>query len=239
MGNYIIIYLLSQFFAEKYNLVSEEFPHNQYNLKNDFNINYFCGEKFFKEEILINDDNVLDLLSCDIIEKKIILQGGFFQKKEIFSNSVFSEKVQKYIKPIKINDIKHDLFVHVRLGDVKNSKSLPYEYYKNQIKKINFNRGAISSDSLNDDLVKKLSKEFNLEFFENSPEYVIRYASQCKKIVLSSGSFSFLIGFFASNDSIKYYITNSVQEQKFNISPWCGDFFDSYVGKRGWEIYVD
>lgn len=237
LANHLIIYLMSQYIAEKYNLISQEFPFERYDIRNDFEVNYFCGTVTHSKKIYVSDDNIIDFLNLSKIDGSVFTEKeSYFQSEKIFSNEDITNRYLHFLKPIKIDNIDHDLFIHVRLGDVTNIHSLPYDYYEKQIEKIKFNRGAISSDSPNHEIVRNLSKKFNLEVFNNTPEYTIRYASQCKNLVLSAGSFSFMIGFFAKN-SKKYFIDNKTMLDKFGIKPWDGGFFGAFLKKESWNNY--
>jgi len=235
-GNCVLIYLMSQYIAEKYNLISEPFSHQSHDIKDNFIINHFSGTKTYKKTIEVTDDNILDFLKLDNIDANVVLTNSFFQNPEIFKNLDIINKYYSYLSPLKVKETTKDLFVHVRLGDIKHN-CLPFEYYEKQIKKINFTDGVISSDSPDDTIVKTLVEKFNLKIFNATPEYTVRYASQCKQLVLSAGSFSFLIGLFAK-DSEKYYIDNQTMYEIFNKNSWDGGFFSAFLNKKSWNNYI-
>ena len=74
-----------------------------------------------------------------------------------------------------------------------------------------------------------------------SPSYTIRYGSQCKNLVLSHGSFSFLIGLFSNNSNI-YFIDNKTQKHIYGIDKWdgCGPgMFSTFVGQKNMFLYEE
>ena len=234
LSNHLLIYLMGQYLAEKFDLFFNQSVWNNELIEN-FIINKFSGSKVFNDFETVNDNNIIEILNRNKIQTGIILNGGFFQNAEIFKYLNLIDHYKKYIVPKKL-EITADLFVHVRLGDIQNIYSLPYEYYKKSIQRIKFNSGVISSDSIDDKIVKTLSQEFNLKIINQSPSYTIRYGSQCKNLVLSSGSFSFLIGLFSNNSNI-YFIDNKTQKDIYGINNWDGGMFSAFIDQKNKFLY--
>ena len=234
LGNHLLIYMMGQYLAEKFDLVFDQSVWNNELIEN-FIINKFSGSKVFNDFETVNDNNIIEILNKNNFENGMLLSGGFFQNVEIFKYPNLIDHYKKYIVPKKI-ETTADLFVHVRLGDIQNRHSLPYEYYKKSIQKIKFNSGVISSDSNDDEIVRTLSQEFNLKIINESPSYTIRYGSQCKNLVLSEGSFSFLIGLFSNNSNI-YFIDNKTSKNIYDINKWDGGEFSAFVGQKNMFLY--
>jgi len=177
--------------------------------------------------IVLNDSNIDNIFTnTDLIKNKNLVIDGYFQtpivaryiKNIIILNKENIIKNNKYLSNTNTN-----LFVHVRLGDIINLNYLEsYEYYDKAINNISFEKGYISSDSINNETCQKLIKKYNLEVFSDNEVNTIHFASTCKNIVLSSGTFSWIIGLFGSvlNDSKVYYPV-----KKQNRVIWHGDIF--------------
>lgn len=224
LGNRILIYLMAQYFTEKHNLkfnISIDDQHlNEY-----FDILCYSGNNEYENFVTINDDNVVQMLQLDKIESNILFDG-FFQSPEILSNFDIINKYKKYIKPKKVNH-DFDLFVHVRLGDITNRYSLPYEYYDNTLKNIKFKNGIISSDTPNHPIIINLINKYNLKLFNDTPAKTIQFGCHSKNIVLSGGTFSFLTALYSNNSNI-FYIDNPSMYEYFNIKPWGPDIFSIF-----------
>jgi hypothetical protein len=140
--------------------------------------------------------------------KRIIHQDGYFQtrltinrffkhKKEetLFSKNVLGSNYQK----------REGVFVHVRLGDLFESGqeyTCPFEYYAEAIMETGATNGFISSDSPNEEIIKKLQSYFNLKLYNDTPEDTIMFGSTFEHKVLSFGTFSWWIGFFNCQDDV-------------------------------------
>jgi len=119
-----------------------------------------------------------------------------------------------------------DTFVHLRLGDltsVNNGECVtPLEYYRNTLIKIYKDpqywdgKIFISSDEIQHPICQSLMKEFNMEHIEMNEGLTIQYASTCANLVLSSGTFSWLMGVFGFHSNIYYPQIKRV---------WHGDIF--------------
>jgi hypothetical protein len=233
-GNHILMYLMAQYIAEKHNLSFDVRFYDYEGMKHCFDITVYSGTNKYDNEIEITDDNVIDFLKCNALNSNVALKG-FFQSPEILGNSHIKESYKKYIRPKQI-DTASDLFVHVRLGDILNRHSLPYEYYRDSIRKVNFNSGIIASDSPQHEIVQKLKSEFGLNILLASPTDTIYYGSQCKNLVLSAGTFSFLSGFYSTNSNV-FYIDNPTMLEYFGIPSWGPDIFSIFKGQNNFYSY--
>ena len=80
-----------------------------------------------------------------------------------------------------------------------------FNYYYNIVKNINCDTLYISSDSLDHEIVQKLSQcHNNVIFFNEDLPDIILFASTCKHVVLSYGSFSALIGYLSYFSNVYY-----------------------------------
>jgi hypothetical protein len=108
--------------------------------------------------------------------------------------------IEKQISIINANKYKSryenndDVCIHVRLGDV--SQYNPgFAYYDNILTSLKFTNGYICSDSPNHPTVKKLIEKYKLKIVIGNEPDTIMFASTCKYLILSQGTFSWLIGF--------------------------------------------
>jgi len=108
-------------------------------------------------------------------------------------------------------------FIHVRLGDIIDLNFYTrYEYYDKALSQITFDNGYISSDTINHEICQKLISKYNLIIFNSNEIETIQFASTCKHLILSTGTFSWMIGIFGFFSKI-YYPTIKIK--------WHGDIF--------------
>jgi len=226
LGNNLIQYIASLFFAKKYNLDFKIPP--EYSLRNwgplikDYQINGIIG----KGTIEVNDDNFLTLLNTDNIEPKHYHFDGFFQLKEFFTKYEFEIKS---LLNINYKNIDRDLvFLHYRIDDIGGDRRmLPLEYYVEALETTRFNGGYITSDSLNHPNCTYLMNKFNLKPVHGlSPMNTIFLGKNFNKLILSEGTFSWWIGFLSRAESI---ICN---KRDFL---WHGDIFLDRWKKLNWD----
>lgn len=176
-------------------------------------IDLFVGTNIYNRTITLNDKNLINHID-DIKETNYNIKClDYFQIPEFaiklrdyITNSENKEKIIKKNKNNKRYNNNDDLYIHVRLGDVKNL-SPGFEYYDNIIKNINFKRGFISSDSINDSICKRLIEKYKLSIFRGNEIDTIMFGSTCRHIVLSNGTFSWTIGLFGFFSNIYYPIS--------------------------------
>jgi len=105
----------------------------------------------------------------------------------------------------------NDTFIHVRLGDIAKTEFVPsINYYRNTMINIlkkpecyNGNR-FISSDSINHPICQQLIHEFNMNIIMANEIQTIQFASTCSNLILSNGTFSWIIGVLGFDSSVYY-----------------------------------
>lgn len=222
-GNLFFINMALHFLSIKYNL---KYNYKYYNKFKRLGIDLFVGTNTYQENFVLDDNNFYDLIcKKDNTTRNLMITNDMWcQTKE------FTYALEYYFgkAKIKINIIKNnifrerycknnDLYIHLRLGDVKSRFKNVYQYYKKAISQIKFENGFISSDDVNSPICKFLINEYNLKVLNYDEIETIMFASTCKHMVLSGGTFSWLIGFFAFFSENIYYP---------NIhNKWYGDIF--------------
>ena len=231
LGNNLIQYFVTYFFAKKFNLYHNVKPFfGQSNWGKYFNIKIHNQGDIGNEIFYVNDDNFLELYNQDALPLKHYMFIGFFQYKNFLND--FRDEI-KNILNINYTPIDNSqVFIHYRIGDIADDRRmLPIEYYEDAISKINFNSGYISSDTIEHDFCKKLISKYNLiPFNSNSPIDVINFAKNFKNIVLSDGTFSWWIGFLSDNSNV------FCNERNYK---WFGDIFLNDWYRLYWDYDIN
>jgi hypothetical protein len=159
--------------------------------------------------------------------------GNFFQTKNITNflyNYLHSDKIKSNIidkNPYKNRyQMNNDLYIHIRLTDaVQYNPGI--KYYLNAIKNINFDNLYISTDDKNHNIIKEIitvySNTKNVNIIDYDEVGTIQFASTCKNIILSHGSFSAVIGYLSFFSNIyypEYHLNKMWHGDMFSINNW-------------------
>jgi len=178
---------------------------------------------------IIFDDNIFNIyaLNKNIIFKQCsynpfnLIDWAWCQTPSIVShirNIVnFEDRVYKSNPYIKRYEKNNDLFIHVRLGDVEELNfHVLYEYYDHIIDTIynsdnyksnpNYNKriSYITSDSINHNICQRLINKYGLKIYDSDEIDTVQFGSTCQNIVLSNGTYSWLIGLLSFKSNIHY-----------------------------------
>jgi hypothetical protein len=235
--NNLLEYSVAQFLSKKFNLVLNA----DIALGDDFLINKCSGLNTYNNYIEVNDNNILEIFnkSKEDINCGLSL-NGFFQQKEIFGNEEFKNFIKECIIPKPLNTA--DTLVHIRLGDVEQyCMNLPYEYYHNQLLKINYQNIIIATDSPESVIIQRLLKNFpNSSLIDSSSRtYVLRYAMHAKNLVIGAGSFGFCMAFFSQKSTNVYCINHEQIKNNFNVKIWDGDMIESFRTRENTYFYQE
>jgi hypothetical protein len=233
-GNLFFVNMVLHFISKRYNLKT---TYKYYDKFLNLGIDFFIGNNSYKENEYLTEINYFDLMNKKNNFTNIIVNNNvWFQNYEfcLFLEIYFNKKniKNKIIKKNKFfNRYKNnnDLFIHVRLDDVEAmSCHNKFEYYDNIVKKCKFENGYISSDNLNSLICTKLIQKYSLKIVNYNEEETIMFGSTCNNIILSGGTFSWLIGFLAFySQNINYPINNSNWYGNiFVYKNWIGHFSD-------------
>lgn len=223
LGNQIIRNLAVNLIAKKYNLKVDYY---NLNLISQLGIELFSGDNDYSNTIDLTDNNYFEIHNSQFLNNNLNPNNNFFQTKEI-TNLLYSHLHEDEIKLniISKNEFKErynsnkDIFIHIRLGDVAYLNP-GLNYYLKSIKNIeNFDNLYISSDTLNHNIIHEIIKEYpNAKIISSNEIQTIKFASTCKYIILSHGSFSAIIGYLAYHSNVYY---PKYEENKM----WYGDMF--------------
>jgi hypothetical protein len=219
LGNKLFRNIVCSVLAEKNNL---NFSYDAYIETVSLGIPLFRGSQTFSDSFVLYDNEGEKILDTGL-KANVILHDGFFH------NPFCSKLVYDYFRQHEdsIKDANHykkrydknnDVFVHVRLGDMEMFNA-GFDYYDEVLSTICFFKGYISSDSIDHDICRQLIKKYQLEVYDNDEINTFMFASTCKHIVLTCGSFSYLIGALALPTSNVFYPESN------HLSRWCGDIY--------------
>ena len=226
LGNNIIQYITAFLFAKKNNFFLNCKPKTNYgDFGEYFKLPISDGQIKGEEIVIVNDENYIKLFESKNLEIKHYHFEGFFQDK------IFLEKYRKELLSLfELNYQKKDtnqVFVHYRIGDIiDDRRMLPIEYFYESLDKINPIGGYISSENLSHKFCIQLMKKYNLVEFQSDPLSTLNFAKNFDNIVLSEGTFSWLIGFLSSGKNI------FCNERNYK---WHGDINFSFWNKLGWD----
>lgn len=222
LGNCFFTGMAMHFIAKKNNLAVTYKMHHK--LKN-LGIDLFIGDKKYDSHVSMRDNNFMELILGEPILKNIHILNNVWcqtkdfslylrdyfnlaeQKERIMSTNMFKERYQN----------NNDVYVHIRLGDiVKHNYFQPFEYYDKILSGLDFENGYFSSDTSEHPICQQLAEKYNLKKYSEPDEKTIMFASTCKHIVLSSGTYSWMIGFFGYFSDVYYPKVHKI---------WHGDIF--------------
>ena len=208
-GNLFFLNMLGHFVSVHNNLKMEYKYEKKFN---ELGIEFYSGEKTYDEDFTLTDKNFMNFIyenNQTPIEKNIVFTNEMwghdsdfcFLLDEYFKNTNVRDKIMstnlfksRYNKNNKVNN--NDLYVHVRLDDAKDKYNhLTFEYYDKILSQISFDKGYISSDTIKDDICKQLIRKYRLNTIYDSDIHTLMFGSTCRHIVLSGGTYSWLIGF--------------------------------------------
>ncbi len=237
LGNQIFRNIAISLVAKKFDL---NVTYCSQDLFQNLGINLYSGTKKYSNTKKITDDNYLEIFQRNTdIDFNLNSDRDYFQTKYI-SNLIYNylnsdENKESIIKANLYKDLynnNEDVFMHIRLGDViRHNPGI--DYYINALREIfnekkNIKKLFIASDSLNHELIKQITNfvnsNYNINVYQVNKNEVntIMFASTCKYIILSHGTFSAVIGYMSFFSKIYY--------PKIKII-WHGDIFSI----NGWN----
>lgn len=196
--NHFFRNLAASFIAKKIDL---KFTYSYLDEFNKLGLILYEGNQKYSKNVVLNELNYMKYYNGEKDNKcNYDLCSAYFQTPEIANliRSYVNEKEQqeKIIANNPYNsryNNNNDVFIHIRLGDVKQFAQ-PFEYYDNILSELQFDKGYIASDTITDIICKKLINKYNLEPVNKSEIETIQFGTTCKNVIISTGSFSWTIG---------------------------------------------
>ena len=230
LGNQIIRNLAVCLLAKKHDLAVDYINKD---LINKLGIELYSGSKIHKNTIRLTDNNYFTIYNSNNLTCNLDPNHDFFQTKEITNflyNYLHTDKIMSNI--INNNQFKerycanNDLCIHVRLTDTT-TWNPGITYYINAIKNVNFEKLYITTDEVNHNIIIKLRELYPSSQLINFDEIAtFQFASTCKHIILSHGSFSALIGYLSFFSNIYY--------PEYELGKiWYGDMFS--IDSDNWK----
>jgi hypothetical protein len=221
LGNQIIRNLAVSLIAKKHN-IAVDYYNNE--LIHTLGITLFSGNYVYENIQDLTDTNYFDIYNSDTINYNLF-PHQFYQTKEItnflydylHTDEVKSNIIEKNPFKERYNN-NNDLYIHIRLTDARQFNP-GIVYYVNAIKNIQFDNLYISTDENSHPMITELLQLYPLaQIIEYDEIATFQFASTCKHIILSHGSFSAIIGYLAYFSTIYY---PEYEENKI----WYGDMF--------------
>jgi len=224
LGNQIIRNIAVSLLAQQTNM---HVTYSSHELISKLGIDLFSGTKQYANIIRLTDQNYMSFYEqCYLyLNRNFGEIDAFFQTKDIISliyNYLHSDKIKASIinkNPFaKRYQHNNDVCIHIRLDDVSHH-SPGLDYYQNTLSKITFDTLYLTTDQKNHIIIHKLISLYPTATIIDYDEIkTFQFASTCKHIILSHGSFSAIIGYLAYFSDVYY--------QEYDLSTmWHGDMF--------------
>jgi hypothetical protein len=225
LGNQIIRNIALSIIAEKNDLHVEYSNYN--NINNRLGVTLFIGKNKYSNTTNVTDYTYLKLYKQkEKITSNLNFMRHFFQTKEII-NIVYNYllSIKENIKKKNLYNHRYennnDIFLHIRLHDARHYTP-GINYYDKCIQTIKkYDNIYISSDELSHNIIKELKKKYPKVIFINCDVIdTIQFASTCKHLILSHGTYSAIIGYLGFFSDVYYP----------NFKPkWCS--FELFLNK--------
>jgi hypothetical protein len=223
--NHLIRNIVMSKIAEKNDI---KFTYSIYHPKlQELGLPFFeTGTKTYTENIHVHDYNALMLMTGPPVNKNLLMfPNTYFQTPELsmflrdyLCSAPIRSSIESHNRYASRYNNNNDVFVHVRLGDITGTvHTMPLSYYESALSKISFSGGYISSDSPDHEICKTLSEKYGLTIFNDDDVGTVMMAATCKHLVLSHGTYSWLMGILG------YYSEVYAPAHK---SAWHGDIFN-------------
>jgi hypothetical protein len=222
LGNQIIRNIAMSLIAEKNDL---HVTYSSHDLVTKLGIDLFCGKTHHHASMHLTDENYMMFYEQPFIACNFGDINAFFQTKEIMSliyAHLHSDRVNETImtnNPFRLRyKVNNDACVHIRLGDASNWNP-GLNYYSKTLSQLTFDHLYITTDEKDHTTIQQLILLYpNATIIEYDEIQTFQFASTCKHIILSHGSFSAVIGYMAYFSDI-YYPEYEADKM------WYGDMF--------------
>ena len=205
------------FVANKYNILATYISETPFH---DLGIELYKDGKIQTQANIqqMTESTFMDILVSEKKDCRIEYVFGYYQTREFaffLKLNMNWERILEHNKFKKRYNTNDDVFVHVRLGDIVHWNP-GFNYYDSILQGLTFRTGFLTSDSPNHPIVLTLLQKYNMLLFDKNEVDTLMFGSTCKHIVLSNGTFSWLIGFLGIYSTVYFPKIKKV---------WHGDIF--------------
>jgi len=228
LGNQVFRNTAVSLIAEKHNLFVS---YGWNDAMKRLGIVLFVGTTSHTNNVQLTDENYFSVLNSDIFANNVVSVHSYFQTKEIsnyickyFRNDLIKGKIESNNPFRSRYNTNNDVFIHVRLDDIVrdgNNWNVSVDYYLKALSCIpSYDNLYISSDSKDHAIIKRLlNGQPRAHLIEYDEIQTIQFASTCKHVILSHGSFSAIIGY------LSFYSTVYYPAYELARKIWFGDMF--------------
>lgn len=211
LGNQVIRAMALSEVAKKFDLEASYENHEQ--IQERLGVQLFNGYKSFPDTRYVYNNDLIYLLDVALnIDYNVSMSRDFFQSEEL-SDLYFKRLNNNNQKQIIMNknpfkeryQNNNDIYIHVRLQDL--SKWTPdIQYYIKAIEQIgNYGTIYVSTDEEEHELIQSLRKCYpSLKLMDKDIIETVQFASTCKYVILTFGTFSALIGWISYYSTVYY-----------------------------------
>jgi len=220
--NCIIRSVFSSLIAEKYNLY---FEYELYPEIKSLGIPLFINGNVYHNTVIdFKDEDFHKYMYETELRSNIFVLHTYFQNpycakylRDYFNKPEITNSIKTHNKYNERYQANNDVYIHVRLGDCE-TRNPGFNYFNQVLEKIQFTNGYISSDSLEHPICTQLIQKYKLKPLVMNEIDTIMFGSTCENIILSNGTFSWMIGVLGYHSTI-YYPDPNLREL------WHGDIF--------------
>lgn len=174
-------------------------------------INLFTqGTKTYNRTHELSDDNYIEVYkNANKLIVNLNANNNFFQTKEIgklIHDYIHAQRVNViYANPFKDRYLtNNDACLHVRLTDVA-IHNPGFDYYAGVLRKINSDYIYIATDEPTHPIIIELITKFpSTRIVQMDPIKTLQFASTCKNVIISHGSFSSTLGYLSFYSTVHY-----------------------------------
>ena len=220
LANQIFRNMATSFIAEKHDLLVE---YSSYELIQSLGIELFVGKHDYPNTLTLTDDNFFDIYETSDLQTNLNPNLNYFQTTQI-SKWIYQHLYDNKDKIMAVNPYgerynnNNDVLIHIRLTDVAHLNP-GISYYLKAISGISFDRLFITTDEPDHSIIRELQTIYpDTILLTYDPIHTIQFASTCKHVILSHGSFSAIIGYLSFYSNIFY-------SEYDKDTRWYGDMF--------------
>ena len=178
----------------------------------------------YTETVELNDNNYFDHLNKPQPNTGYVL-SGFFQHGKLLCDCR-EQILDMYKLPEPKESVSSDdAFIACRLGDCLTTTRTycSMEYIEGQLKASRhmYDTAYITSDTITHPPLKRLIEEYDLTIYQDEPMDTILFAAQFNNLILSAGSFSYLMAYFSKAEKISVYKSKCDPLQKYGAWRYC------------------